>query len=155
VKKQLVTTTIWALVTFWGIETCLAEDLGGEVKRLRAMVEALTKRIEGQDQRIVVLENALKSLVDSSNRSLATTEKDQTQRPESLEGWKNPANWMRIERGMTQSQVRQILGPPTSTEGSFWRYEGHVPSSGNVSGYVIFGYADRVMGVDRPVFLGR
>ena len=155
VKRQLVTTIIWTLVTVGGTTTCLAVDLGGEVERLRATIEALIKRIEVQDQRIAVLEDALKNLAGSSSRSLATTESGPKQPPEPLEGWKNPANWMQIKQGMTQSQVRQILGPPTLTEGSFWRYEGYVPASGNVSGYVLFGYANRVMGVDKPVFSGR
>jgi len=151
-RKQYAIAGIFSLIAFWGGRTiCLAGDLGGEVEKLRAAVEILIRRIEEQDQRIVALENALKALSSSGSESLATTDKATKQAAGSLEGWKDPANWARIRDGMSQSQVRAILGSPSSIQDSRWYYEGDVPGSGTVSGN-IFWLSHRVLVVYVPVF---
>ena len=73
-------------------------------------------------------------------------------------GWRSPANWDRIEEGMSEEQVVAILGPPTKREEQFLSYlqlsyEGQVEGSGFVSGNITL-ERNQVAGwmVEPPVF---
>ena len=62
--------------------------------------------------------------------------------PSAAQGdWIIPANWDRIEEGMSEEQVVTILGPPTKREEQFLSYvqlfyEGEVEGSGFISGSI-------------------
>lgn len=129
------------------IITASASDLEGEVKQLRLAVERLAARIEAQETRISGLEKAL-GMGASGQSSRSTTT---SPRILATDGWKNRDNWKRVKAGMSESQVREILGPPTSTSGAQWYYEGDVPGSGKVTGN-IFWSSHRVLTIDEPVW---
>mgnify|MGYP003917135959 FL=1 len=62
--------------------------------------------------------------------------------PSTAQGdWTIPANWDRLEEGMSEEQVVTILGPPTKREEQFLSYvqlfyEGEVEGIGFVSGSI-------------------
>ena len=45
-------------------------------------------------------------------------------------GWKSSENWNKVRKGMSISQLEEILGQPSSKEagsmGSIWYYEGNL-----------------------------
>ena len=79
--------------------------------------------------------------------------------PSAAQGdWTIPANWDRIEEGMSEEQVVAILGPPTKREEQFLSYlqlsyEGQVEGSGFVSGNITL-ERNQVAGwmIEPPVF---
>jgi hypothetical protein len=149
--RKFIIVALFTLFIFCEKTTGQAEDLREEVEKLRTTVETLINKIEEQDQRIVALEKAIKTLAGSGNESLPTIDSVRKQSAGRVEGWKNPANWKRIKPGMSEAQVRAILGSPTSTGGLTWYYEGDVPGSGTVSGNISWLF-HRVSGSYMPVF---
>ncbi len=82
------------------------------------------------------------------------TPKTSTTQPIS-DRWKSSTNWYKVKDGMSTSQIKEILGPPSSYGtggmGPIWYYEGNVPGSGNVTGLIQF-YRGRVWEIEIPVF---
>ncbi len=72
--------------------------------------------------------------------------------------WHSPDAWSRVSRGMSEQQVTESLGQPTSVE-TFGRYKtlfyrGTVASRGALSGHVNL-LDDRVLAVKPPEFADR
>jgi hypothetical protein len=118
---------------------------------------ALLKRVVSeQNRRIADLEKQVRTLssgsaaVEYGSEALPPRQSTQTSQP-----WKTPSAWDRIRNGISQSQVTDILGRPTSVSdvGPYRTmfYRGHVPGSGSVTGTVELN-EDRVWPVNKPVF---
>ena len=60
-------------------------------------------------QKINDLEGRIKDLESLLEKCTAKTEID----PTVDEGWQNKKNWRKLETGMTEAQVRSVLGEPT------------------------------------------
>ena len=69
--------------------------------------------------------------------------------------WREAKNWSRIRLGMSEEQVRSILGPPTDAnrlnQVKTPYYQGDIKKSGSVSGDVEF-IGDKVWLVNKPIF---
>ena len=64
-------------------------------------VSQLLKKISKLEARVRQLEGLLEKCSETGNR-----------RTEDEWGWQNKKHWRRLERGMTKTQVRSILGEP-------------------------------------------
>jgi hypothetical protein len=97
-----------------GLKSATAQS--DQVESLRTKVEQLQRRVSGLEARIDRLEKML-----LSNKS-RTREEVSTVNPN---GWKNIENWRRLEKGMSKSEVRKILGRPGKVSTGaldFWYY---------------------------------
>ena len=93
--------------------------------------EQLTEKVELLETRIEVLEKAL-------------LEKRQNEKPLAPE----KQQWRELRKGMSQKEVRQLLGEPIRIEGGFlthWYY-----LSNETAGYVIFDDYAKVCGWGEP-----
>lgn len=108
-----------------------------EVKMLRLKVERLEKRVEE-------LEKIIRNLEQQISGSPAAAHKHSS----SAEAWKNRQNWRRLRKGMSKTEVTQILGVPGKIDmGSileFWHYD--YPRGGSVN----FNNRGTVNGWDEP-----
>jgi len=125
------------------------EDFRNEIKLLKKTTNELNKRIERLERELVNLKTLLNLKVDSKGIQRLTVDSN-------IDGWKNPSSWKKIRRGMSEKQVVNILGKPTSIKiiGDDLRtlfYQGEVSSSGYLSGNVGF-IDDRVYTINKPVF---
>lgn len=130
------------------------------ISRLESEIRLLRTRIDEQQRRIVRLEEQLKR--QASEPVVATIPARREDRipapsPDQLP-WHSAESWTRVSKGMTEEEVTDILGQPTSIE-SFGRYKtlfyrGTVPGSGAVMGHVNL-LEDRVLAVSQPAFADR
>ena len=99
-------------------------------------ISRLKQEIAGLEDKVELLETLLKKCFDSKE-----VQKDH------LYGWQNKKNWRRLEAGMTEIQVKAILGEPARTiKGvrTLWYYP-------NIyCGYVSFGKNGLVTGWNEP-----
>lgn len=93
--------------------------------------EQLTEKVELLETRIEVLEKAL-------------LEKRQNEKPLAPE----KQQWRELRKGMSQKEVRQLLGEPEKIEAGFQTYWYY--SSTRLAGYVIFDNYDKVYGWEEP-----
>jgi hypothetical protein len=125
--------------------TSFADD-AARLEQLEAEIASLKEKNRQQDLKIESLEKL--SASQSSAQSEAVS------RPSSG-SFGSPGAWSRIKDGMSEAQVTQLLGPPTSTKilGPYKTlfFEGPVPGSGSVSGNVEL-RDNRVYNVNVPVF---
>lgn len=125
---------------------------------LNRELQTLRTTVQNQERRIVALEQKLAQTPNTSQPSQsAPTAPASPQQTGQVPGWQLPANWARLQRGMSEQQVVAILGNPTSIVDGTHRkiyYEGEVAGSGFVVGYVQF-YEKRLDRYEPPVFLGR
>ena len=147
---------------------CLLAVGSGQVQaqqsaaRLDAVVNDLAtmrRAMAEQEKRLSVLEQAIKELRQESRPGTPGADLGRPRPSTSAQSrapWQVPANWDRVQVGMSESQVVAILGPATSVKRvSDLRtllYRGEVPGSGTVSGNVELGGEDRVYLVNKPVF---
>lgn len=126
---------------------------------LNRELQTLRTTVQNQERRIVALEQKLAQTPSTSQPSqTASTAPVSPQQTGQVPGWHLPANWARLQRGMSEQQVVAILGSPTrAVDGSYRKiyYEGEVAGSGFVTSYVEFDRDKRLLGVAPPVFLNR
>lgn len=123
---------------------------------LNRQVQTLQTTVQNQERRIAALEQKLSQVSPPSQPSQnpSTIPPSSTQ-PAQQPGWHLPANWARIQRGMSRQQVEAILGKPARVRdfASITLYfEGEVAGSGFVLGTVEL-FDGRVVTVSPPVFL--
>src|SRR2546430_2778265 len=80
------------------------DELKKETAQLKAMIAA-------QDRRIAELEKIVKLLQ-------AVAPPMPTPIPSPTPPWHRPSSWSQIKKGMSETQVVEILGPPTHVETS-------------------------------------
>ena len=126
----------------------IANAQTGSVAALTREVDALKEIVQQQSRRIEALERTLATLTGQSTTPSASSRPRQTPG-----GFKNPSNWDQLKNGMSRQQVIAILGRPTSQSefGLRLLYEGDIPGSGFVSGYVAV-IDNRMIGYGKPVF---
>jgi len=88
-----------------------------EVEDLRAKLERLQEKVKRLEGRVAQIEKMLHSSTDGNRRSQSGISPD---------GWESQENWRRLQKGMSKSEVRQILGKPgkvrTASYGDTWYY---------------------------------
>jgi len=123
-----------------------ARDRDSRVDALIKRVDDLTKEVGDQGQRIASLEKALKALQTPPQPSSI---------PAPVPAWHSATNWSLIKPGMSEAQVTEILGPPTSvqavedTRKLFYAPDPH--STNTLSGSVTL-MDDRVIAMTPPAF---
>jgi hypothetical protein len=111
-----------------------AEDL--RVRQLEQDIAQLKRTVLEQQRRIEQLERQASSQARVSARSEAGV----AQRPAASLPWHAPINWDRLQTGMSEAQVIQILGPASveqkTGEQKVLFYGGTAPVWGAISGIV-------------------
>lgn len=124
-------------------------NLPERVKTLETEVALLKRVAADQDRRIAELELKLNLASSAARKEVPTP------LPGPSESWRTESAWGRLKDGMSEGQVRTILGQPTSTKdvGPYRTlyYRGEVAGSGFISGNVQLS-DDRVWQVNEPVF---
>lgn len=125
------------------------------VTNLELEVALLKRLLAEQDRRITALEKKLAVGTSDVSAVSSPAPGDRLTPPSAARGWQVARNWAKIRNGMSERQVTDILGAPTSTEdlGPFRTlfYRGEVTGSGFVSGNVELN-KDRVWQINTPVF---
>jgi len=105
--KKAMLFIISSLLLVMAMHTPMASREKDKVKLLR-------KRVDSLEKRVTALENILTS---------ASGKKSYTG---NLGDWKNRQNWRQLEVGMTEDQVRSLLGEPRKVDVGavlvFWYY---------------------------------
>lgn len=137
-------------------QPALADD-ATRISRLESEIQQLRIRMDDQLRRI----NRLEAELDrrSSVPPIGTLPRRYQPQAESVATdqfpWHLPATWAGITVGMSEVQVRQMLGEPTSVESAdilkTLFYRGTVAGRGTISGHVNL-RDGRVVAVKRPEF---
>jgi hypothetical protein len=102
--------------------------------------ESNDKEIKNMQQRIIELENRIKDL----EQIIKIYDVPKEQEKETAYGWLNKKNWRNLKKGMTQEEVKKLLGEPVkSVDGSrlIWYYPNFYQSyvsfdeKGNLTGW--------------------
>jgi outer membrane protein assembly factor BamE (lipoprotein component of BamABCDE complex) len=102
--------------------------------------ESNDKEIKNMQQRIIELENRIKDL----EQIIKIYDVSKEQEKETAYGWLNKKNWRNLKKGMTQEEVKKLLGEPVkSVDGSrlIWYYPNFYQSyvsfdeKGNLTGW--------------------
>jgi hypothetical protein len=137
----------------------LADD-AARISRLESEIQLLRTRIDEQHRRILRLEDELKR--GTGNGPVRTVPERHVDgvaidRPAATESlpWHAAESWARVTTGMSEAEVTEILGPPTSVESidsyKTLFYRGPVAGSGSMSGIVNL-RDGRVVAVNAPDF---
>ncbi|MBN1903828.1 MAG: outer membrane protein assembly factor BamE [Deltaproteobacteria bacterium] len=105
--------------------------------------EADDKEIKNMQQQITELENRIKDL----EQIIKIYHDPKDQEKEIAYGWLNKKNWRNLKKGMTQEEVKKILGEPVkSVDGSrlIWYYPNFYQS------YVSFDEKGSLIGWNEP-----
>ena len=128
--KYLVPSALVMLGLFVAPTSATAQDVDTRVRylettvaRLETTVARLEDRIRDLTQRVYELESA-RSQASRTPSSGASAQSAAPSRPK----YTNRDNWCQVDRGLTQNQVREILGNPVSrsvmTTLTLWLYGG-------------------------------
>lgn len=109
-RRLFAGLAVLAVVSAW-----LAMPLRGQA--LDRRVQELEKQVAQLEQRILKLEALIAELQKAPNKPALSA----------VAGWKDKANWRRLKKGMTKSEVERILGValkvvPNSHYGDIWYY---------------------------------
>ena len=109
--------------------------------RENSSIQALEDRIQYLEQRL-------------ANCNSSSSQKNSTLNVK----WHVERNWQKLRDNMSMSQVKNILGPPTSSETLYlttWKYEGYVSGYGDLVGVVTFDNNGQLMnlGTEPPAFI--
>ena len=121
--KYLVPSALVMLGLFVAPTSATAQDVDTRVRYLETTVARLEDRIRDLTQRVYELESA-RSQASRTPSSGASAQSAAPSRPK----YTNRDNWCQLNRGLTQNQVREILGNPVSrsvmTTLTLWLYGG-------------------------------
>jgi hypothetical protein len=158
--RALVVAVIPVVLSMALFSGVAGADDPARISRLESEIRLLRTRIDEQQRRIVRLEEELKrrkgkpvvgTVPGRREEKLPAVATDRLP-------WHAPESWARISKGMTEEQVTDVLGQPTSVE-AFGRYKtlfyrGTTAGSGSVTGHVNL-LDDRVLAVSQPAFADR
>lgn len=134
---------------------CARADDASRISRLESELQQLRIRLDAQDRRIQRLEEQLKARGGAQAPGTITGRREIRPATEATGPlpWHSPAPWAQIRKGMTEAEVTEILGEPTSVEsaGSLKTlfYRGTAAGRGAVSGHVNL-RDGRVLAVNPP-----
>jgi hypothetical protein len=158
--RALVVVVIPFVLTMALYPKYAGADDAARISRLESEIRLLRTRVDEQQRRITRLEDELKRQAnDPVVGTIPGRREDRipTASPDQLP-WHSQESWTGVSRGMSEEQVTDVLGQPTSVE-AFGRYKtlfyrGTVPGSGSISGHVNL-LDDRVLAVSPPAFADR
>jgi len=126
----------------------IAQTRDPRVDELLKETAQLKRMIADQETRIAELERAVKAL-QTAAKPLPTPI------PSTTPPWSRASNWTLIKSGMSEPQVVEILGPPTSVDSSIDRrtllYTPEANSTSTLKGSVTL-IGDRVTAMTPPAF---
>jgi hypothetical protein len=102
-----------------------------------AMLTLATTSLANDSDRITQLESEVQQLkqrlnnLEKPNGAAITSSKPLA----STDGWKNLANWRSVKKGMSQDEVRSVLGEPATVRASGPIIEWIYSNRGNVTFY--------------------
>jgi hypothetical protein len=127
----------------------MAQTRDPRVDELTRETALLKRRIADQEARIAELERAVKSLQAAAAPPMPAPI------PSPTPAWHRATNWTLIKSGMSEAQVVEILGPPTSVDSSIDQrtllYHPDASSTLTLKGSVTL-IDDRVTAMTPPVF---
>lgn len=116
-KKHVYSMALITLFTgaLFMQQSALAQE--GEVEALRTKVKHLQDKVKRLESRIDQIEKLLQSSNDRNRGSKNRINQD---------GWQSQENWRRLQKGMSKSEVRHLLGKPgkirSRSYGDTWYY---------------------------------
>ena len=153
-----VVTIVW-LVAGLSPKPVLADD-SSRISQLELEIQRLRTRVDEQQRRILRLEEELDRRKGPGIPALPKPDHDPGDAADSAAAikpmpWHTPKSWASVAKGMTEAEVKEILGTPTSAEavGAFKTmfYRGPVAGAGSLSGIVNL-REGRVVAVNAPDF---
>ncbi len=145
-SRILVVCTLWLCT----IQTpsALAQTRDPRVDQLTKDMEELKHTVADQDKRISDLEKTVKMLQALMNPAPAPI-------PAVNPPWTSSSNWTRVKAGMSEADVTEILGSPTSVQSvvdsKILFYQSDAKSSSALKGSVTL-MDDRVTAMSPPAF---
>jgi len=91
--------------------TAMAQARDPQIDELKKETAQLKVMIADQERRIAELEKMVKALQAVAAPVPAAI-------PSATPPWRRASNWILIKKGMSEAQVVEILGPPTSVDSS-------------------------------------
>jgi hypothetical protein len=157
-RAFFLATGVFVLTAGVDPRLALADD-ASRISYLELEIQRLSSRVDEQQRRILRLEEELNRR--NGSESVATMPPGRgpdiaADNPPATEPlpWHAAKSWARVAKGLSETEVTEILGPPTSVEavGSFKTlfYRGPVAGVGSVSGIVNL-KDDRVVAINAPV----
>jgi len=145
-SRILVVCTLW-LCTI-STPSALAQTRDPRVDQLAKDTEELKHTVADQDKRISDLEKTVKMLQALLNPAPAPI-------PAVTPPWTSSSNWTRVKAGMSEADVTEILGSPTSVQSvvdsKILFYQSDAKSSSALKGSVTL-MDDRVTAMSPPAF---
>ena len=142
-----------------GMPTAVADD-AARISRLETEIQQLRTLVNEQARRIQRLEEELSRRVGASEPQSRPRPRVGEMRTDGAQSaarqpWHGAAAWDRVATGMTEDEVMQVLGKPTSAESvgvlKTLFYRGAAPGGPPVGGHVNF-KDGRVVAIRRPAF---
>jgi hypothetical protein len=159
IRTLVAAASVTSLTIGLNPQAALADD-ASRISYLELEIQRLRSRVDEQQRRILRLEEELNRRIDPEFTATMPPSRaadgvaDSPQANEPLL-WHAKEAWARVAKGMSETDVTEILGPPTSVEsvGSFKTmfYRGPVAGSGSVNGIVNI-RDGRVVAVNAPEF---
>jgi hypothetical protein len=136
------------LILFLVSGFAIAQTRDPRVDELTKQTAQLKRTIADQEARIAELEKAVKSLQSAAQPA-------PTPIPSETPAWYKASNWIQIKTGMSEAQVIEILGPPTTVNASIdtrtLNYASDARSTTTLNGRVTL-TGDRVIAMIPPAF---
>lgn len=108
-SRNLALCMVWLLLNL--PLTAMAQARAPQIDELKKETAQLKTMIADQERRIAALEKMVKALQ-------AVAAPVPTAIPAPAPPWHQASNWILIKKGMSEAQVVEILGPPTSVDSS-------------------------------------
>jgi hypothetical protein len=149
-------TTMWrvtiaTLLTALGV-TATAQD-ALRIQELRQEINELQRLVRDQSRRIDALERQISQAKIAPSPGVSSRSASAAPKPSS-DKWLVPAAWERLRTGMTEQQVLDVLGYPTTARGTGASktlfYTVQVGASGFLSGRVVI-VDNVVQEIQKPV----
>jgi len=146
----------FALICFVISPISFAQSRDRRLEDAISDIRLLKRVVDEQNRRITELEKTVKELQASAAAAAqGPAEPARIGKPIAPIPWHVPNNWMQVKRGMSRSDVENILGPPTSVDSVIDSqtlvYRDTSSPTGVLQGTIKL-VDDRVTAVDPPEF---